>query len=100
MPYKQAAIFASLITVKDNLNKNKFLNRQEKYFGELTQVILKKDISKLNEEEILSVAAKIESQFNNVTPTLVTYFSKYYPDGYKDILNLNKKKTFNISLKI
>lgn len=100
MPYKKSAIFASLLTIKDSLNKNKSLNRQEKYFEELSSVIIKKDIAKLEDSELLTVATKIESQFNNVTPTLLTYFSKYYQDGYKDILRLNKKNNFNIALKI
>ena len=100
MPYKKSAIFASLLTIKDSLNKNKSLNRQEKYFEELSSVIIKKDIAKLEDSELLTVATKIESQFNNVTPTLLTYFSKYYQDGYKEILKLNKKNNFNFALKI
>ena len=100
MPYKQSSIFASLIGIKDNLNKNKSLNRQEKYLEELVKVVVKKDISKLDDSALLFVAKKIESQFENVSPTLVTYFSRYYQDGYKEILKLNKKNNFNISSKI
>lgn len=100
MPYKQSAIFASLVIIKDNLNKNKFLSRQEKYLEELSQVVVKKDISKLDDSALLVVAKKIEIQFENVPPALVTYFSKYYQDGYKEILKLNKKNNFNVALKI
>lgn len=98
--FKNSDLVVSFSELRDNLKKLKKLNNEQKYLLDLSKLLIKKDISKMNDTEIIKVAGLISKQFENVNTALFSYFSKYYKEGYIDLLRLNDKKELKISLNI
>lgn len=91
--YNQSDIYITLIEVKDKVNKKYMLTREEKFFYEMSKILTKKDVSKIDNHDILEISVKLNNQFDNVSLNLVNYFSKYYQDSLKEHLKINKKNS-------
>lgn len=99
IPTKKNNIFSEIIIIKNKLNSNMNLNNNEIYIKEISSLLIKKDIKKLNDQEISNLSSKIENRFEDVSPILFSYFSKNYRNSYKELLHGNKNK-LNKSFKI
>lgn len=99
IPTTKNNIFSEIILIKNKLNSNINLNNNEIYIKEISSLLIKKDIKNLNDNEISNLSEKIESRFQDVSPILLSYFSKNYRNSYKELLHENKNK-INKSFKI
>lgn len=91
--YNQSDIYITLIEVKDKVNKKYMLTREEKFFYEMSKILTKKDISKIDNNDISEISVKLNNQFDNISLNFVNYFSKYYQDSLKEHLKINKKNS-------
>lgn len=97
--YNQSDIYITLVEVKEKINKKYMLTREEKFFYEMSKILTKKDISKIDNNDISEISVKLNNQFDNISLNFVNYFSKYYQDSLKEHLKINKKNSL-ISLNL